>query len=76
MFNAPPGSILTVGEHKGRHFTGMRNPRGVFPEGTTIHPGNKRDGSALNNMLMSCSILAALRTWSGHGARSTSLSTT
>jgi uncharacterized oxidoreductase len=53
MFNAPPGSILTVGEHKGYGISLVCEIlAGVFTEGTTIHPGNKRDGSALNNMLM------------------------
>lgn len=53
MFAKPPGSILTVGEHKGYGISLVCEIlAGVFTEGTTIQPGNKQDGSAVNNMLM------------------------
>ena len=53
MFDDVPGSILSFGEHKGYGLSLVCEIlAGAFTEGTTIHPGNPQNGSAVNGMLM------------------------
>jgi len=52
LFGEPPGSLLPCGGHKGSGLALFCELlAGVLTRGGTIHPGNPRQGSIVNNML-------------------------
>jgi uncharacterized oxidoreductase len=52
MFDKAPGSLLTVGEHKGYGLSLVCEIlAGCFTEGGTIQPANKRGGTPMNSMM-------------------------